>query len=70
MFATLGLSPLPPETIHLPFEAGPYRMAMGLVTVPEPQWFEIDERYLEDIETYRSNPPGPDWNGVTTYKTK
>jgi len=28
------------------------------------------ERYLEDIETYRSNPPGPDWNGVTTYKTK
>jgi hypothetical protein len=28
-------------------------MAMGLVTVPEPQWFEIDERYLEDIAERR-----------------
>jgi hypothetical protein len=40
---------LPPETIHLPFEAGAYRMAMGLVAVPEPEWFEIDARYPADI---------------------
>jgi hypothetical protein len=40
---------LAPETIHLPFEAGPYRMAMGLVTVSEPEWFEIDMCYPADI---------------------
>jgi dimethylamine monooxygenase subunit A len=39
------LTPLPPETIYLPFESGPYRMAMGLVTVPETAWFEIDAQY-------------------------
>jgi hypothetical protein len=43
------LTPLPPETIHLPFEPGPYRMAMGLVAVPEPEWFEIDTHYPADI---------------------
>jgi hypothetical protein len=43
------LTPLPPETIHLPFEAGPYRMAMGLVSVPEPEWFEIDRHYPSEI---------------------
>lgn len=43
------MTPLPPETIHLPFEAGPYRMAMGLVTVPEPEWFEIDQHYPAEI---------------------
>ena len=25
------MTPLPPEPIYLPFEAGPYRMAMGLI---------------------------------------
>jgi hypothetical protein len=39
----------PPEAIHLPFEAGPYRMAMGLVAVPEAEWFEIDARYHADM---------------------
>ena len=39
------MTPLPPETIHLPFVAGPFRMAMNLVTVPETDWFEIDEHY-------------------------
>ncbi len=43
------LNPLPAETIHLPFEAGPYRMAMGLVAVPEPEWFEIDTLYPAEI---------------------
>jgi dimethylamine monooxygenase subunit A len=43
------LTPLPPETIHLPFEPGPYRMAMGLVSVPETEWFHIDEHYPNEI---------------------
>jgi hypothetical protein len=43
------LIPLPAETIHLPFEPGPYRMAMRLVAVPEPEWFEIDNRYPMEI---------------------
>ena len=37
--------PLPAEAVFLPFEPGPYRMAMGLVTVPEAEWFEIDTLY-------------------------
>jgi adenylate cyclase len=28
------------------------------------------ERYLEDIADFRAHPPGPDWAGVTEYKTK
>lgn len=28
------------------------------------------QRYLHDIAEYRAHPPGPDWDGVTTYKTK
>jgi adenylate cyclase len=28
------------------------------------------EIYLDDIVDFRANPPGPDWDGVTTYKTK
>lgn len=44
---------LPPEATYLPFEAGPYRMAMGLVTVPEPTWFEIDEHYPEEMAERR-----------------
>jgi len=43
------LTPLPPETIYLPFEPGPYRMAMGLIAVPETVWFEMDARYREEI---------------------
>ena len=44
---------LPREAIHLPFEAGPYRMTMGLVTVPEPAWFEIDEHYPDEMAERR-----------------
>jgi hypothetical protein len=43
------LTPLPPETIHLPFEPGPYRMAMGLVTIPESEWFEIDRLHVPEM---------------------
>jgi hypothetical protein len=44
---------LPPQAIHLPFVSGPYRMAMDLVTVPETSWFEIDERYPEEMAEKR-----------------
>ena len=43
------MRPLPPERIHLPFETGPYRMAMGLVTLPEAAWFELDDRYQSEL---------------------
>ncbi len=45
--------PLPREAVHLSFDAGPYRMAMGLVTVPEPAWFEIDEHYPDEMAERR-----------------
>jgi hypothetical protein len=44
---------LPPETLHLPFEPGPYRMAMGLVVLPEAAWFELDERYRPELRERR-----------------
>jgi hypothetical protein len=44
---------LPPQALHLPFRRGPYRMAMDLVTVPEPTWFEIDDRYVEEMAEKR-----------------
>ena len=44
---------LPPETIYLPFETGPYRMAMGLTTVAESAWFEIDARYPDEMAERR-----------------
>lgn len=36
---------LPPETVHLPFEAGAYRMAMGLMAQKPDDLLEIDENY-------------------------
>ena len=44
---------LPPELVHLPFEPGPYRMAMGLFTVPERNWFEIDALYPNEMAERR-----------------
>jgi hypothetical protein len=44
---------LPEETVHLPFEPGPYRMAISLVTVPEAEWFEIDRLYLTEMAERR-----------------
>jgi dimethylamine monooxygenase subunit A len=43
----------PPEAIYLPFESGPYRMSMSLTTVPESAWFEIDERYVDEMRERR-----------------
>jgi len=44
---------LPSEAIYLPFETGPYRMAMGLTTVSDNAWFEIDECYVDEMEQRR-----------------
>ncbi len=41
------------ETVYLPFESGPYRMAMALTTVPESAWFEFDERYPDEMAEKR-----------------
>jgi hypothetical protein len=43
----------PGEQIYLPFEIGPYRMAMALTAVPERAWFEIDERYTDEMAERR-----------------
>lgn len=48
------MRPLPPQAVHLPFEPGPYRMAMDLVTVTEAEWFEFDDRYLPEMAEKRS----------------
>jgi hypothetical protein len=47
------MRPLPEETVHLPFEAGPYRMSMDLVTVAEPDWLELDEHYPREMAERR-----------------
>jgi len=47
------MMPLPPETIHLPFDPGPFRMAMNLITVPESAWFEIDDLYPAEMAERR-----------------
>ncbi len=44
---------LPPETIHLPFEAGPFRMAMGLLACAEADWIELDDRYPAEMAERR-----------------
>jgi dimethylamine monooxygenase subunit A len=44
---------LPAERIYLPFETGPYRMAMGLFSVPEQEWFELDQRYASEMSARR-----------------
>jgi hypothetical protein len=44
---------LPPQAMYLPFECGPYRMSMGLFTVAEPAWFELDARYPEEMAERR-----------------
>jgi hypothetical protein len=41
------------QAIYLPFESGSYRMAMALTTVPEAEWFELDERYCEEMAERR-----------------
>jgi adenylate cyclase len=31
---------------------------------------KLYESYSKRIQHYRSNPPGPDWDGVFTFETK
>jgi len=45
--------PLPPEIVHRPYGPGPYRMAMDLVTASHADWFEIDDRYSEEMAERR-----------------
>ena len=42
-----------PQALHLSFEPGPYRMAMGLVTCSRSEWIELDERYVEELTLRR-----------------
>jgi hypothetical protein len=44
---------LPQQVVHRPFEPGRYRMAMDLVAVPEPAWFEFDRRYPAEMAERR-----------------
>jgi hypothetical protein len=44
---------LPEQARHLPFEPGPYRMSLSLVSIPEPAWFELDQRYPTEMEERR-----------------
>ncbi|MBS0562500.1 MAG: DUF3445 domain-containing protein, partial [Proteobacteria bacterium] len=39
----------PAETVHVTFEPGPFRMAMGLIALPESEMIELDERYVEEM---------------------
>jgi hypothetical protein len=47
------MRPLPEQAVHRPFESGPYRMAMDLVSVPDSEWFEFDRRYLPEMAEKR-----------------
>jgi hypothetical protein len=47
------IPPLPAEPLYRPFEPGPWRMAMGLVSVAEPDWFEIDALYPIEMRLRR-----------------
>jgi Haem-dependent oxidative N-demethylase, alpha subunit-like len=44
---------LPEETIHLPFEAGEFRMSMNLTAAPDSAWFELDARYPDEMRQRR-----------------
>ncbi len=45
--------PLPPQAVHLSFEPGPYRMAMGLTACPRADWIELDERHPGEVAERR-----------------
>ena len=44
---------LPPETVHLTFEPGPFRMAMGLIALPDSEMIELDDRYIDEMAERR-----------------
>ena len=43
----------PPEAVHLSFEPGPFRMAMGLIALPESEMIELDDRYADEMAQRR-----------------
>ena len=43
------MRPPPPQTMHDPIEAEPYRMAMGLTVIADHDWFEIDALYPAEL---------------------
>jgi hypothetical protein len=44
---------LPRQAVHLSFDPGPYRMAMGLVATDPAELIELDERYPEEMAERR-----------------
>ncbi len=44
---------LPAIPMYLPFDAGPFRMAMGLAALKPEDWLEIDDRYGEEMALRR-----------------
>jgi dimethylamine monooxygenase subunit A len=44
---------LPPEILHVPFDSGPFRMAMNLTAAPASAWFELDDRYPDEMRQRR-----------------
>ncbi len=44
---------LPAQTVHLPFEDGPHRMAMGLIAQPPDALVELDDQYLPELAERR-----------------
>lgn len=44
---------LPRQTVHLSFDPGPYRMAMGLVATPPDELIELDECYPAEMAERR-----------------
>jgi len=48
------MTSLPEEAIHLPFEAGEFRMSMSLTSAPESEWLELDARYPDDMRQRRA----------------
>jgi hypothetical protein len=45
---------LPDEAVHLPFQAGPYRMSLDLTATHESAWFEIDVLYPDELRQRRA----------------
>ena len=54
MDAGVQQTPLPPEALYLPFEAGPHRMLMGLVARHPDELIEIDETYPAEVAERRA----------------
>ena len=50
-------------------EWGPAEQALQMLLENEPECF-LYQLYLERVEHFRDNPPGEDWDGVFTFKTK